>query len=62
MSSTGESNSDNYTTVKLPKELMEEIDDIIRCGFRGYKSSSEFTRESIRKRLDEIQAQDKIRK
>ncbi len=56
MSSTDEPNSDNYTTVRLPKELIQEIDDIIKRGFRGYKSRSEFIKEAIRRRLDEMQA------
>jgi hypothetical protein len=54
MSSTNEPNSDNYATVRLPKELMQEIDDLIRRRVRGYKSRSEFIKEAIRRRLDEI--------
>jgi len=54
MSSSDESNSDQYTTVRLPKELMEEIDQIIRRGIRGYKSRAEFIKEAIRKRFEEL--------
>jgi Arc/MetJ-type ribon-helix-helix transcriptional regulator len=54
MSSSDESNSDDYTTVRLPKELMEEIDEIIRRGIRGYKSRAEFIKEAIRKRFEEL--------
>jgi Arc/MetJ-type ribon-helix-helix transcriptional regulator len=54
MSSSNESNSDEYTTVRLPKELMEEIDQIIRRGIRGYKSRAEFIKEAIRKRFEEL--------
>jgi hypothetical protein len=54
--SSEESNSDDYTTVRLPKELMEEIDQIIKRGTRGYKSRSEFIKEAIRKRFEELQA------
>jgi Arc/MetJ-type ribon-helix-helix transcriptional regulator len=46
--------SDEYTTVRLPKELMEEIDEIIRHGVRGYKSRAEFIKEAIRKRFEEV--------
>ena len=53
--SNEESNSDDYTTVRLPKELMEEIDQIIKRGIRGYKSRSEFIKEAIRKRFEELQ-------
>ena len=54
--SSEESNSDDYTTVRLPRELMEEIDQIIKRGIRGYKSRSEFIKEAIRKRFEELQA------
>ena len=46
--------NDDYTTVRLPKELMEEIDQIIKRGIRGYKSRSEFIKEAIRKRFEEL--------
>lgn len=49
-------NTDDYTTVRLPKELMDEIDQIIKRGVRGYKSRSEFIKEAIRKRFEELQA------
>jgi predicted DNA-binding protein len=55
MSATDDSKSDNYSTVRLPKELMQEIDEIIKAKIRGYKSRSEFIKEAIRKRLDEVQ-------
>jgi Arc/MetJ-type ribon-helix-helix transcriptional regulator len=51
-----EPNSDDYTTVRLPKELMKEIDEIIKHGIRGYKSRAEFIKEAIRKRFEELQA------
>jgi metal-responsive CopG/Arc/MetJ family transcriptional regulator len=56
MSDSEESKSDGYTTVRLPNELMGEIDAIIRLKKRGYKSRSEFIKEAIRRRLDEVQA------
>ena len=43
--SSEEPNSDDYTTVRLPKELMKEIDQIIKRGTRGYKSRSEFIKK-----------------
>jgi metal-responsive CopG/Arc/MetJ family transcriptional regulator len=55
MSATDDSKSDNYTTVRLPKELIQEIDEIIKRKIRGYRSRSEFIKEAIRKRLDEAQ-------
>ena len=56
MSSSGESKSDGYTTVRLPSELIDEIDDLIKRRVRGYKSRSEFIKEAIRKSLDELQS------
>jgi hypothetical protein len=52
--SSEETNSDEYTTVRLPKEIMDEIDQIIKRGIRGYKSRSEFIKEAIRKRFEEL--------
>jgi Arc/MetJ-type ribon-helix-helix transcriptional regulator len=60
--SNEETNSDDYTTVRLPKELMDEIDRIIKRGIRGYKSRSEFIKEAIRKRFEEMQATQPIPK
>jgi Arc/MetJ-type ribon-helix-helix transcriptional regulator len=48
------SSNDEYTTVRLPNELMEEIDEIIRLKIRGYKSKSEFIKEAIRKSIEEL--------
>jgi Arc/MetJ-type ribon-helix-helix transcriptional regulator len=55
MSSSDEPNSDEYTTVRLPRELMDEIDQLIKRGIRGYKSRAEFIKEAIRKRFEELQ-------
>ena len=44
------STSDEYVTVRLPKELMDEVDEMIKKGVRGYKSRAEFIKEAIRKR------------
>jgi len=45
---------DEYTTVRLPKELMEVIDNIIRGGVGSYKSRAEFIKEALRRRLEEL--------
>jgi len=42
----------NYVTVRLPKELVKEVDN--QVGTRGYKSRAEFVKEAIRTKLDEI--------
>jgi len=46
--------TDEYTTVRLPKELMEEIDSILKRGVMGYKSRAEFIKEAIREKLRTI--------
>ena len=48
-----------YTDVKIPKELSDEIDDLIKSGYRGYRSRGEFVCDSARHRLEEIE---KLRK
>ena len=45
---------DEYTTVRLPKVLMQEIDSILRQGLMGYKSRAEFIKEAIREKLKTI--------
>jgi len=40
-----------YTTVRLPKELMVEIDNILSQSLMGYKSRAEFIKEAIREKL-----------
>ena len=43
--------TDEYTTVRLPKELMEEVDKILKRGVMGYKSRAEFIKEAMREKL-----------
>jgi hypothetical protein len=50
------SKDDKYTTVRLPMELMEEIDLIIKRGMRGYKSRAEFIKEALRRRFEELES------
>jgi hypothetical protein len=45
---------DEYTTVRLPKELMEIIDNIIKSGVGSYKSRAEFIKEALRRRFEEL--------
>ena len=56
MPKTDESSSSDYTTVSLPKKLLQEIDEVIKSGIHGYVSRSEFLKESARKSLDELKA------
>lgn len=43
--------ADEYTTVRIPRELMEEVDRIVRHGLMGYRSRAEFVKEAIRDKL-----------
>jgi len=44
----------DYGTVRLPSELLKEIEEIIKQGKYGYKSKSEFIKEAIRRRIEEL--------
>jgi len=42
----------SYVTIRLPKELVDIIDDIVENDPRGYKSRAEFVKEAIRELLE----------
>ena len=41
----------DYTTIKLPKELLEQIENIIDSKKYGFKTKPEFIKEAIREHL-----------
>ena len=43
---------DNYITVRLPRSLANEIDNIIQSGLLGYRSRAELVAEAVRLRLE----------
>ena len=43
-----------FTTIALPDELIEEVDEIIKTKNMGYRSRPEFIKESIRNLLRDI--------
>ena len=43
---------DGYVTVRIPKQLAYEIDEIIRSGTFGYKTRAEMVKEAIRLRME----------
>jgi Arc/MetJ-type ribon-helix-helix transcriptional regulator len=47
-----EKSKDEYTTVRLPKELMDEVKKLV--GIRGFRSSSEVVKQALREYLDEF--------
>ncbi len=46
-----EKRKDEYTTIRLPKELMDEVRKLV--GVRGFRSSSEVVKQALREYLDE---------
>ena len=44
----------DYTTVNIPKALMQRIDAAIESGRFGYVRRSDFILDAIRRRLREI--------
>jgi len=43
-----------YVNVKLPLELIEEVDNIVREGLLGYRSRGEFVAEAVRSHIFKI--------
>ena len=43
--------STEYTTIRVPKEIVDEIDDIIKEMKLGYRNRSEFIIETVRNRV-----------
>ena len=42
---------DRYRSVRLPEELIDEVERIVRSGKKGYKSIAEFIKEAIREKM-----------
>ena len=47
-------NEDNYITIRIPRQLAEEIDKIIQSGTLGYTSRAEMVKEALRLRLQDL--------
>lgn len=43
-----------YRTVKIPGVLIEAIERFLKTGNLGYRTSSEFVIEAVRRRLEEL--------
>jgi metal-responsive CopG/Arc/MetJ family transcriptional regulator len=43
-----------YVNIKLPEELIQEVDNIIKKGKLGYRSRAEFITEACRDRIMKI--------
>jgi len=47
-------NQKDYVTVKIPRELAEYIDKIVKSKRYGYRSRAEFVIEAVREKLREF--------
>jgi metal-responsive CopG/Arc/MetJ family transcriptional regulator len=45
---------DKYATVRIPKELADEIDCQMKKQKRGYTSRAEFIKEAVREKIERI--------
>jgi metal-responsive CopG/Arc/MetJ family transcriptional regulator len=50
----------NYITIKLPKNLVEQIDDFLQQQNYGYASRAELVKDAVRSFLEKMK-QDKSR-
>jgi len=45
-------NADGYATVRIPVELANEIDEIVKSGVLGYKTRSELVKDAVRQKIE----------
>ncbi len=50
---------DNYVGVRLPKELIDDVDRLVDRKAMGFRSRAEFIADAIRRRLEQILAMEK---
>lgn len=41
-------------TIKLPRELVDKIDNLVSSGKYGYTSRGDFVADAVRRRLEEL--------
>lgn len=44
-----------WKTIQLPEELLNRVDDIVRRPELGYTSRSEFIKEAVRLRVEQVE-------
>jgi len=44
-----------YRTVALPEDLYRKCEEVVKSGKLGYTSISEFVKDAVRRRLEEIE-------
>jgi len=52
---------DGYVTVRIPRQLADEIDEIIRSGTLGYRSRAEMVNEALRLRIELLRFNNSMR-
>ena len=53
---TKNTNNEDYVTLKVPKALADEIDQMIESRTLGYRSRAEMVNDAIRRRIEQIQS------
>ena len=43
-----------YVTLRLPKSLFVEVDELVLEGTMGFRSRAEFVADAIRRRLEDL--------
>jgi metal-responsive CopG/Arc/MetJ family transcriptional regulator len=54
--------NEDYVTLKIPRALADEIDQMIESRTLGYRSRAELASDAIRRRLEQIQSNNSTRK
>jgi len=49
-------NNEDYVTLKIPKALADEIDQMIEAKTLGYRSRAEMVNDALRRRIEQIQS------
>jgi len=44
----------DYETIKIPKDLIELVDQVVASGKYGYRSRMEFVIDAVRRRLEQL--------
>ena len=46
--------SSDYATIRLPRSLVDPVDDLVRSGLLGFRTRAEFVADAIRRRLETL--------
>jgi metal-responsive CopG/Arc/MetJ family transcriptional regulator len=53
--------NEEYVTLKIPKALADEIDQIIKSNTQGYRSRAELASDAIRRRIEQLYSNNSTR-